>query len=406
MTQLLQAEAAARPVFEQIEEISFLNTQRVLDAFREQRVCEAMLHGTTGYGYDDRGRDALDAIYAKVFGAEDALVRHQFVNGTHTLATVFYAVLRPGDTLLSVTGAPYDTLMDTIGAPGTGSLKDFGIHYKQIELLPSGEPDTEEIARTLREDKTVKMVFLQRSRGYTQRKTLTPGQIKLICKTVKEIKDVCIFTDNCYGEFVRTEEPTAWGADIIAGSLIKNPGGGLAQTGGYIAGKAKYIELCAQRLTAAGIGKECGATLDQLRNMYQGFFMAPHTVAQALKTAVLAGQMFGELGFEVSPLPQEQREDIIQSIVFNDEKKLLTFMRAIQSASPVDSFVTPEPWAMPGYQDKVVMAAGTFVSGASIELSADAPIKPPYRAYFQGGLTYPSGKAAILKAYEMIKQEV
>lgn len=402
-------EQQAQEIFHEIDRVSLYNTQKVLAAFHEHRISEPMLHGTTGYGYDDHGRDALDAIYAQVFETEDALVRHQFVNGTHTIATVFYAVLRPGDTLLSVTGAPYDTLLETIGVSGEdgrGSLKDFGIRYKQIELLPSGDPDLEQIRQQLLADPSIKMVFMQRSRGYSQRKTLTPQQIKQICDTVKQVRPVCIFADNCYGEFVRTSEPTTLGVDIIAGSLIKNPGGGLAQTGGYIAGKKQYVDLCARRLTSVGIGKECGATLDQLRYLYQGFFMAPHITAQALKTAVFAAGLFQAAGYEVSPLPTEIREDIIQSIIFGQKESLLAFMQGIQYSSPIDSFVTPEPWAMPGYQDEVVMAAGTFVSGASIELSADAPIKPPYRAYFQGGLTYPSGKLAIIHALEQIQHRL
>ncbi len=401
-----KAESLSIPIFQNIDEISLYNTEKVLKAFQSNYVAESYLHGTTGYGYDDRGRDTLDKIYAQVFQTEDALVRQQFVNGTHTISTVFYAVLRPGDTLLSVTGAPYDTLLETIGITGPtgkGSLKDFGIRYKQIELDEDGKPDIQKISETLLSDKTIKMVFLQRSRGYTQRPTLTLEQIGFICKTVKKYSNACIFIDNCYGEFVQTEEPTAYGADIIAGSLIKNPGGGFAQTGGYIAGKALYIDLCARRLTSVGIGKECGASLNQLRYMYQGFYMAPHITAQAIKIAVFAANMFQELGYEVSPLPTDNRDDIIQSIVFHDKEKLLAFMKGIQQASPIDSFVSPEPWSMPGYQEEVVMAAGTFVSGSSIELSADAPIKEPYRAYFQGGLTYPAGKLAIINAFEAVK---
>lgn len=377
-----------------IDAIEQLNTEKVLLAFRECKVSETMLHGTTGYGYDDRGRETLERIYSMVFETEDALVRHTFVNGTHAISTVFYALLRPGDTLYSVSGAPYDTLLQTVTQNGGGSLADFGIHYKQTEIQ-NDEPNYDEIKKTLKSDKTIKLVFIQRSRGYTQRKALSLTQIKNICDIVHENSDACVFIDNCYGEFVCEHEPTFAGADIIAGSLIKNPGGGLARTGGYIAGKKELITLCANRHTSVGIGKECGATLGEISQMFQGFFMAPHTVAQALKTAVYAAEVFENAGFEVSPRVDEERSDIIQSVVFNSKEKLLAFMRGIQKYSPVDSYVTPEPWAMPGYSHDVVMAAGTFISGASIELSADAPIKEPYRAYFQGGLTFSSGKAAI-----------
>ncbi|PWM46148.1 MAG: hypothetical protein DBX47_02855 [Clostridiales bacterium] len=386
-----------------IENIEQINTQKVLNAFRECRVSEAMLHGTTGYGYDDRGRETLEQLYATVFEAEDALVRHTFVNGTHTLSTVFYAILRPADTLYSVTGAPYDTLLQTATQSGGGSLADFGIKYKQTEII-NDEPNYDEIIKTLNTDNSIKLVFIQRSRGYTQRKTLTLLQIKKICDIVHQNSNAYVFVDNCYGEFVREHEPTYVGADIIAGSLIKNPGGGLAHTGGYIAGKKNLVELCANRHTAVGIGKECGATLGELSSMFQGFFMAPHTVAQALKTAVYAAEVFSAEGYEVSPLATEEREDIIQSIVFHNKEKLLAFMHGIQMNSPIDSYVTPEPWAMPGYSHDVVMAAGTFVSGASIELSADAPIKEPYRAYFQGGLTFSSGKIAINGALKEVKK--
>ncbi len=392
-------------IFENIDRICQINTERVLASFKNNKVSEAMLHGTTGYGYDDRGRDVLDAVFAEVFGAEDALVRHTFVSGTHTLSTALFGVLRPGDTILSVTGQPYDTLCETFGItgePGNGSLKDFGVNYKEIDLDENGCPKIELMKKMIEEDKSIKLVFMQRSRGYTARKTLTIEEIESVVKAAKSIRDVIIFTDNCYGEFVREKEPTAVGVDLMAGSLIKNPGGGLARTGGYICGRKDLVELCAYRLTAVGIGKECGATLDELRVMFQGFFMAPHIVAQALKTAVYAAQKMADAGFTVSPLADEQREDIIQTVTFGNAEDLLAFCRGIQHGSPVDSFVTPEPWAMPGYDCDVVMAAGGFISGSSIELSADAPVKEPYIAYMQGGLTFESGKVAVDTALKYI----
>lgn len=392
-------------IFENIDRICQINTERVLTSFRNNRVSEAMLHGTTGYGYDDRGRDVLDAIFAEVFGAEDALVRHTFVSGTHTLSTALFGVLRPGDTILSVTGQPYDTLCETFGITGqagNGSLKDFGVNYKEIDLDENGEPQIELMKKMIEEDPSVKLVFMQRSRGYTARQTLTIEQIENVAKSAKSVRDVIVFTDNCYGEFVREKEPTAVGVDLMAGSLIKNPGGGLARTGGYICGRKDLVELCAYRLTAVGIGKECGATLDELRVMFQGFFMAPHIVAQALKTAVYAAKKMADAGFTVSPRYDEQREDIIQTVTFGNAEDLLAFCRGIQHGSPVDAFVTPEPWAMPGYDCDVVMAAGGFISGSSIELSADAPVKDPYIAYMQGGLTFESGKVAVDMALKYI----
>jgi len=392
-------------IFENIDRVCQINTERVLASFKNNRVSEAMLHGTTGYGYDDRGRDVLDAVFAEVFGAEDALVRHTFVSGTHTLSTALFGVLRPGDTILSVTGQPYDTLCETFGITGqagNGSLKDFGVNYKEIDLDENGCPKIELMKKMIEEDKSIKLVFMQRSRGYTARKTLTIEEIESVVKAAKSVRDVIVFTDNCYGEFVREKEPTAVGVDLMAGSLIKNPGGGLARTGGYICGRKDLVELCAYRLTAVGIGKECGATLDELRVMFQGFFMAPHIVAQALKTAVYAAKKMADAGFTVSPLADEQREDIIQTVTFGNEEDLLAFCRGIQHGSPVDSFVTPEPWAMPGYDCDVVMAAGGFISGSSIELSADAPVKDPYIAYMQGGLTFESGKVAVDTALKYI----
>ncbi len=397
-----EREAAAR--FKRIDEIAEVNQLRVMKAFADNRVSDAHFVPTTGYGYDDIGRDTLDKVYADVFGAEDALVRHNFISGTHTISTALFAVLRPGDTLVSVTGKPYDTLEEVIGIAGEeggGSLKDFGVSYVQVDLK-DGDIDFDAVRDVLTRVK-VKAVTVQRSRGYGDRPTYSAEKIGEVISFVKSISpDTVCIVDNCYGEFAETSEPTHYGADIIAGSLIKNPGGGIAPTGGYIAGKKKYVELCAYRLTSVGIGKEAGASLGFNRQLYQGLFMAPHTVAQAMKAAVLCGAVFEKLGFEVSPKPSEDRYDIIQSIKFRDEEKLCLFCEGIQKGAPVDSFVTPEPWDMPGYGDKVIMAAGAFTQGASIELSADGPIKPPYIAYMQGGLTYESAKLGIMSAADKI----
>ena len=380
-----------------------------MKAFADNRVSDSHFVATTGYGYDDLGRDTLDRVYADIMGAEDALVRHNFISGTHTISTALFAVLRPNDILVSITGKPYDTLEEVIGIQceaGNGSLKDFGVKYVQIDLKHDGTPDLEQIKFTLTH-MNVKAVTIQRSKGYGWRPTYSAKDIGALIEFVKEIspETICI-VDNCYGEFVETEEPTAYGADLIAGSLIKNPGGGLAPTGGYIAGKQKYVELCAYRLTSVGIGKEAGASLGFNRQMYQGLFMAPHVVSQALKAAVLCSAVFEKLGFEVDPKPNEIRHDIIQSIKFGDPDKVTAFCQGIQKGAPVDSFVTPEPWDMPGYSSQVIMAAGAFVQGASIELSADAPIKPPYIAYMQGGLTYESAKLGIMVAADkMIRKE-
>lgn len=395
------AEKEVEAQFEYIENIAEINQLRVMKAFSDNRVSDSHFVPTTGYGYDDIGRDTLDRVYADIMGAEDALVRHNFISGTHTISTALFAVLRPGDTLVSITGKPYDTLEEVIGIEGeagNGSLKDFSVDYVQIDLKEDGTPDLEKIKETLTE-KTIKAVTIQRSKGYGWRPTYSAKEIGELISFVKKIspETICI-VDNCYGEFVETEEPTAFGADLIAGSLIKNPGGGLAPTGGYIAGKQKYVELCAYRLTSVGIGKEAGASLGFNRQLYQGLFMAPHTVSQALKAAVLCSAVFEKLGFEVDPKPDEVRHDIIQSIKFGDPDKVIEFCRGIQKGAPVDSYVTPEPWDMPGYSSQVIMAAGAFVQGASIELSADAPIKPPYIAYMQGGLTYESAKLGIMVA--------
>lgn len=404
-----EAEQSIKEQFKHIENICEINQLRVMKAFADNRVSDSHFVATTGYGYDDLGRDTLDRVYADIMGAEDALVRHNFISGTHTISTALFAVLRPNDILVSITGKPYDTLEEVIGIQGeagNGSLKDFGVKYVQIDLKHDGTPDLEQIKFTLTH-MNVKAVTIQRSKGYGWRPTYSAKDIGALIEFVKEIspETICI-VDNCYGEFVETEEPTAYGADLIAGSLIKNPGGGLAPTGGYIAGKQKYVELCAYRLTSVGIGKEAGASLGLNRQMYQGLFMAPHVVSQALKAAVLCSAVFEKLGFEVDPKPNEIRHDIIQSIKFGDPDKVTAFCQGIQKGAPVDSFVTPEPWDMPGYSSQVIMAAGAFVQGASIELSADAPIKPPYIAYMQGGLTYESAKLGIMVAADkMIRKE-
>ena len=404
-----EAEQSIKEQFKHIENICEINQLRVMKAFADNRVSDSHFVATTGYGYDDLGRDTLDRVYADIMGAEDALVRHNFISGTHTISTALFAVLRPNDILVSITGKPYDTLEEVIGIQGeagNGSLKDFGVKYVQIDLKHDGTPDLEQIKFTLTH-MNVKAVTIQRSKGYGWRPTYSAKDIGALIEFVKEIspETTCI-VDNCYGEFVETEEPTAYGADLIAGSLIKNPGGGLAPTGGYIAGKQKYVELCAYRLTSVGIGKEAGASLGFNRQMYQGLFMAPHVVSQALKAAVLCSSVFEKLGFEVDPKPNEIRHDIIQSIKFGDPDKVTAFCQGIQKGAPVDSFVTPEPWDMPGYSSQVIMAAGAFVQGASIELSADAPIKPPYIAYMQGGLTYESAKLGIMVAADkMLRKE-
>ena len=401
---IFDAENQVKQVFGEIEETEFYNSQKVIDAFREFGVNEAHFMPTTGYGYDDLGRDTLDKIYAKVFGAEDALVRHNIISGTHAITLCMFAVLRPGDLLVSVTGKPYDTLEEAIGIRGSanGNLKEYNVSYEQVELGSDGMPDYEEIERVLL--KKPKAVLIQRSKGYGWRKSFSYEDIKKLITFIKERSDACVIVDNCYGEFVQKHEPTECGADLMAGSLIKNPGGGLAPTGGYVAGKAKYVEMAADRLTSPGIGKECGASLGISRDFYRGFFFAPSVVAAAVKTAVLSSMVFKSLGYEVCPEPFEERCDIIQAIKFNDEEKLKAFCRGIQKGAPVDSNVVPEPWDMPGYEHKVIMAAGAFVQGSSIELSADGPIKPPYIAYQQGGLTYPYGKIGVSYAVEELEK--
>ena len=400
-----KAEAALAERFAEIDRISFQNTQKVMDAFRNHRVSEAMFNPTSGYGYDDRGRDTLDQIWAEVMGAESAFVRHSIVNGTQALTIGLFGLLRPNDILFSIAGKPYDTLDEVIGnagEAGNGSLRDFGVEYRQADLLPDGSFDIEAIRKTLSEEgERIKVVFIQRSKGYLNRKTLSVAQIGAIIPLVRELApSAYVVVDNCYGEFTETIEPTAVGADMIIGSLIKNPGGGMAETGGYIAGTARAVELASYRLTSVGCGCEVGASLGQNKNMFKGLFYAPHTTAQALKTAHFAAYIFGEdgLGFEVEPHWSEPRHDIIQTVITRSREGLCAFCRGIQAGSPIDSFVTPEPWAMPGYSDQVIMAAGAFTQGSSIELSADGPLREPYTAFFQGGLTYESGKIGILSA--------
>ena len=410
LTLSAEAEVALAPHFARIDRVSFENTQKVMDAFREHRVAATMFDGTSGYGYDDRGRDVLDEIWAEVMGAEAAIVRHQIVSGTHALTIGLFGILRPGDVMISVAGKPYDTLEEVIGISGeagNGSLKDFGVDYDVVELGADGGFDFDAVGEKLAAyGKRAKMVFIQRSKGYLNRKTLSVAEIGEMVSFVKaRSPETYVVVDNCYGEFVETVEPTAVGADLIIGSLIKNPGGGMAETGGYLAGTKRAVELVSYRLTSVGVGGEVGATFGHNKSLYKGLFYAPHTTAQALKTAHLAAYMFEALGYDVEPRWNEERHDIIQSVITGKGELLCAFCRGIQSASPVDSHVTPEPWAMPGYGDPVIMAAGAFTQGSSIELSADGPMRPPYTVFFQGGLTYESGKLGILAAADAMLHE-
>lgn len=392
------------PVFERIDLITELNQQKMLKAFCNARVSESCFSGSTGYGYGDRGREILDQIYSEVFETEDALVRHNFASGTHTLTVALFGVLRPGDTMLSVTGIPYDTLQGVIGLSGNGhgSLKEFGISYEQTDLLPDGRVDYDAIGKALRKS-SPRMVYIQRSRGYTLRPTLLNKDIRCIYELVKKISpDTIVMLDNCYGEYVEEDAPGKF-VDLMAGSLIKNPGGGIAPTGGYIAGRHDLVEECSYRLTTPGTGKEIGCTLGHNRELFMGTFNAPHVTGEALKTAVFTSALFELLGYGVTPRFDEERGDIIQSVMLENEERLIKFCQGIQSASPVDSFVTPEPWDMPGYDSKVIMAAGAFTLGSSIELSADAPLREPYAVWMQGGLNFHSGKCAALLAAERMK---
>lgn len=395
----------AKRQFDKIDKITEYNQLKVIKAFIENGVSESHFASTSGYGYGDRGRETLDKIWAQVFSAEAALVRHNFTCGTHTLATALFGVLRPGDKMLAVTGTPYDTIHDVIGISGSGmgSLKDFGIVYDEVPLK-NEKPDLEAIENAV--DDSTTMVYIQRSRGYELRPSLLVDEIGEIVKVAKKKNpNVIIMVDNCYGEFVQTKEPTEVGADLIAGSLIKNGGGGMARTGGYIAGRADLVEKCAYRLTTPGLGTEVGATLGMNRELYMGLFYAPHTVGEALKSAVYISALFDTLGFKTTPAFDAERGDIVQSLGLENEERLVAFCQGVQSGSPIDSHLTPEPWDMPGYDSKVVMAAGAFTMGSSIELSADAPIREPYYAWIQGGLTFHSAKiCALLAAQKMLER--
>lgn len=399
-----EAQLAAR--FAEIDRVARGNTKRVMEAFQEFRVSEACFAGTTGYGYDDLGRETLDKIWARVFGVEAALVRTGFVNGTHAIASALFAAVGPGELLMPLMGAPYDTLRTAIGITGDayGSLAFYGVKYAEVPTKDGG-PDLAAIEREVGE-KRPRAVLIQRSRGYDSRRALSAEEVGELCRLVKRVSpDTVCVVDNCYGEFTELTEPTMLGADLAAGSLIKNPGGGLAPTGGYIAGRADLVERAAYRLTVPGIGGECGCTLGTNRQLYQGLFLAPHTTAQALKTAALCAAMLEKLGFDTEPGPQEPRYDIIQTVTLKTPENLKRFCRGIQAGSPVDSYVTPEPWQMPGYEDEVIMAAGAFIQGSSIELSADGPMRAPYRAFLQGGLTYESGRLGIMNAIaEMLEK--
>ncbi|MDR2530235.1 MAG: methionine gamma-lyase family protein [Oscillospiraceae bacterium] len=380
-----EAERLATPQFQRIDAIAELNTARVLSAFQSHRVSDAMFAGTSGYGYDDPGRETLDRVFATVMGAQSALVRIQFVNGTHAIASALFATLAPGDLMVSLTGKPYDTLHNVIGldTPRWGSLAFYGVRYSE---------DAAELPHA-------RAAYIQRSRGYSDRAPLGIAELRRMIADVRRVNpDAVIVVDNCYGEFVEECEPTALGADLCAGSLIKNPGGGLAPCGGYVAGRAELVARAAERLTVPGIGAECGATLNSNKLLFQGLFNAPHVTAQALKTAVFASALFHLMGYEVSPSYDTPRRDIIQTLELSDPELVRRFCQGLQSGSPVDSFATPQPWAMPGYDCDVIMAAGAFTQGASIELSADAPMRPPFRIYLQGGLSYHSGKLGILTA--------
>ena len=403
-----RAEEMAKSAFEAIDATTEFNQQKVLSAYIRHQVSETHFVPTTGYGYGDRGRDALDEILADIMGAEDALIRHSIVSGTHAIAIALFAILRPGDTLLAATGAPYDTLEKVIGhtAPSAGSLAEYGVKYSQVELDADENPDLEAIQAALRADPCVKMVHIQRSRGYNTRPSLTIEWIERIVKAVRSVrKDVVIFVDNCYGEFVETREPNEVGADLIAGSLIKNPGGGIAENGGYLCGTKACIEQCAYRMTTPGLGREVGASLGHNRSLYMGLFQAPHVVGEALKTAVYAAALFRSLGYTVSPEVDEKRADIIQTILLENSDNLIAFCQGMQKGAPVDAYVVPEPWDMPGYTSQVIMAAGAFTMGASIELSADAPLREPFAAYMQGGLNYHSGKIGVLLAAQSMLEK-
>ncbi len=403
-----QAMDSLNEVMTRIDDTTDYNQQKMLSAFAKAGVSESHFVASTGYGYGDRGRDALDVVYAQALGAEDALVRYNFVSGTHALTVALFGTLRPGDVMLSVTGMPYDTLRGVIGITGNGigSLKEFGIEYRQIDLRQDGKPDYEAMEEQIHPG--IRMVYVQRSRGYSLRPSLFVEEIGKIVEIAKRKAPGCIvMIDNCYGEFVQREEPTQWGADLMAGSLIKNPGGGIAPTGGYIAGRKDLVEQCSYRLTTPGTGREIGATLGNNRELFMGAFHAPHVTGEALKTAAFTAALFSRFGYEVTPSYDEPRADIIQAVLLREEKALIAFCQGVQKGAPVDSFVTPEPWDMPGYDCKVIMAAGAFTLGASIELSADAPLREPYAAWMQGGLNFHSGRlGAMLAAQSMLDQGI
>ncbi|SKA76635.1 Cystathionine beta-lyase family protein involved in aluminum resistance [Clostridium sp. USBA 49] len=392
--------------FEYYDNIKEYNQIKVLNAFQEERISDSHFTNSSGYGYGDIGRDALDKVYAKVFNCESAIVRPHFVNGTHAIGAALFGNLRPNDTMLSVCGTPYDTLHNIIGLgdnKNLGSLKEYGINYKQLDLNQDGKIDLNLVKDTILKDKSIKLIHIQRSTGYGWRKSLLISDIKEVINIVKSINpNIICFVDNCYGEFIDKLEPTEVGADLIAGSLIKNIGGGIAPTGGYIAGKKKYVDQAAYRLTVPGIGGECGSTFGIMRLLYQGLFFAPHVSIEALKGAIFCSRIMELAGFEVLPKYSDKRSDIIQAIKFNNKDMLINFCKGIQAGSPIDSFVECEPWDMPGYEDQVIMAAGAFIQGSSIELSADAPIREPYIAYLQGGLTFEHAKIGILIALSKI----
>ena len=390
--------------FEEIKEIREYNQYKVLKAMQNAHLSDNHFNWTTGYGYNDIGREKIEEIFAEVFGAEDAIVRPIIVNGTHALSLCIQGLVRPGDEILSITDKPYDTLQGVIGIrEEKGSLKEFGVTYDDVPFLEDGNIDLETVKKKIN-DRT-KLVMIQRSKGYSWRKSLSIDDIKEAIDVVKSVnKDLIVMVDNCYGEFLDIKEPTEVGADIMAGSLIKNPGGGLALTGGYIAGRKDLVEMISYRLTTPGIGKECGLTFGTTRNVLQGFFMAPYVTSQAVMGAIYCARMFEKLGYEVLPKYDDLRSDIIQVVRLKNANEVIAFCQGVQAAAPVDSYVKPEPWAMPGYEDEVIMAAGAFVQGSSIELSADAPIRPPYNVYFQGGLTFDHSKMGTLKAIEYIKK--
>lgn len=401
------AEEKCKEQFKIVDEICSYNSQKVLKSFIDNRVSESYFGASTGYGYGDRGREVLDDVFAQIVGAEDALIRYNFMSGTHTLSVALFGVLRPNDLMVSITGTPYDTLHGVIGIKKdetvSGSLMDFGVKYKELPLTNEGLVDFDGIKEAV---KDAKVAYIQRSRGYSLRKSLCIDDIEKIINIVRSVnKDAIIMVDNCYGEFVETKEPTQVGADIIVGSLIKNPGGGIAPTGGYIAGKRKYVDMCAQRLSAPGVGKEIGCTLGNTRSLYMGLFFSPSVVASAVKTAILASAMYESFGYEVTPTSTEKRGDIIQAIKLETPEALIAFCQGIQKGAPVDSYVTPEPWDMPGYDSKVIMAAGAFTGGASIELSADAPLREPFAVWFQGGLTYETARIGIMLASQTMLEK-